>query len=135
MLVMPDTAVVKDWLGHALEAGAARGLTRTGLAQHCGVTRQAVNGWISTGRIAKGHLSNAVAYLGSAPNFMAPTASPRKAAQVEQLPGRYSLEWPFQTIDAAAVRRLDQDTLHRLETILLTVAAQLGIDLSKRAAA
>lgn len=136
-----DTDIVKRWLAGALLAGSKKGLTRLGLAQRCGVSRQAVQGWLSTGRITKRHLTTAAAYLGSSPTFpldevKAPAVQQLPApGLVEEPPGRWDVGWPFQHIDANAVRRLDPTTLLRLETVILTVAAQLGIALSKRAAA
>lgn len=130
MLSQPDTAVVKDWLASALLPGNARGVTRTGLAQHCEVSRQAVNGWITTGRISKAHLSRAVSYVGSAPDFLAAPAKPTPlfAAQPE---ARYRTGWPFPQIDPAAVAALDAATLGRLENIILTAAELAGVQLVK----
>jgi transcriptional regulator with XRE-family HTH domain len=69
MLDSSDTAIVMRWLSQALEDGVARGLTKSGLAAHCGVKPQAVSGWLRTGRIKKASLALASEYLGSAPSF------------------------------------------------------------------
>lgn len=74
MLDLADTDVVKRWLSDALTVGSSRGLSKSGLAEHCSVSPQAVSGWLRTGRISKSSLAHAVNYLGSAPVFTdAPT--------------------------------------------------------------
>ena len=69
MLDSSDTDVIKRWLSAALEDGQKRRLSKSGLAEHCAVSPQAVSGWLRTGRISKSSLAHAADYLGSAPTF------------------------------------------------------------------
>jgi hypothetical protein len=68
----PPTEAVKRWLGAALGPPGANAGQRKALAAHCGVTTQAVSGWLRTGRIGKDKLELAAAFLGSKPNFNQP---------------------------------------------------------------
>lgn len=121
-----DTEIVKRWLVTALADGKARGITKSGLAKHCQVKPQAVTGWVKTGRIGKGTLQRASEYLGSAPRF---SAAPVRHVASEP-PAPYG--WPFAGIDAARVMGLAPDDLLRLEGVLISAAAQLGLDIRKR---
>lgn len=97
MLEFKDTEVVRRWLETALEAGAKRGLTKGGLAAHCGVTVQAVTGWGKTGRITKRNLTLASQYLGNSPSFVS------NAISAAEPPAR---AWPFATLSAADYMRM-----------------------------
>ena len=85
-----DTDHVRAWLQVALRSAAQRGLNATDLANHCGVTPQAVNGWRKTGRIRKSHLVKAAAFLGSEPTF---GAAPLLARSTPFAP-----DWPFERV-------------------------------------
>jgi hypothetical protein len=135
MLPDKDTEVVKAWLTQALTDGKDRGQTRTALAKLCGVSPQAVSGWVKTGRISKGHLSSAVTFFGHAPTFAG-----LKTLRLEQDTSSHdayahAAAWPFRTIDRKKVARLPPDQLDRLEAAILGAASALGHNLANRRAA
>lgn len=84
---LPDREIVRRWLTAALEVdGKPAAGRRSALAKHCGVTSQAVSGWLKTGRIGKGKLELAAQFLGHGPSFThagsharAPAAAPYRA--------------------------------------------------------
>ncbi|MEO8153587.1 MAG: helix-turn-helix transcriptional regulator [Rhizobacter sp.] len=110
MLDIPDTEVVRAWLATALEIAAKKGQTPADLARHCKVTPQAVNGWISKGRITKKNLELASQFLGSSPSFSHPAHFVREPSAV--------YGWPFKTVDLAEVTALPPKLLSRLEKTL-----------------
>lgn len=63
-----DTEVVRIWLTAALSGKDSAG-RRAALARHCGVSSQAVSGWLKTGRITKTNLEQATAFFGHGPSF------------------------------------------------------------------
>lgn len=83
----PDREIVRRWLSLALDTddAAAHG-KRTALAAYCGVTPQAVSGWLRTGRIGKRNLERAAHFLGGGPSFTnpAPIASEPKPPSYSQ---------------------------------------------------
>lgn len=73
MLDLTDAQVIKDWLGSCLSRTPGDGKpTPSQLAKHCGVTAQAVNGWVRTGRITKSNVEKAAQFLGRGPDFLRP---------------------------------------------------------------
>lgn len=107
MLDNKDTDVVRRWLETALAAGAKRGLTKSGLAEHCGVKPQAITGWLKTGRITKTNLTLAAQYLGTSPRFV------DGAHQVEQVRGAI---WPFESLASSDYFRLPMIEREKVET-------------------
>jgi len=72
-----DTEIVRAWLTAALggkDSKNAKG-RRAALAHHCGVTPQAVSGWLKTGRITKKNLEKASSYFKHSPSFTSTAAS------------------------------------------------------------
>jgi hypothetical protein len=106
-----DTEVVSAWLDKALADGAKRGLSKTGLATTCGVTPQAVDGWLRTGRIRKGNLEQAVAYFGHGPSF---TGAPLNARQDRPEP----VVWPFRLVSSAEIHALPKRRRDRLDKLV-----------------
>lgn len=82
-----DTEVVRTWLANALGAKDAKG-RRAALAKRCGVSSQAVSGWLKTGRITKKNLELATAFFGHGPTFTTTGTVARDAA------ARYCLSPP-----------------------------------------
>lgn len=105
-----DTEKVRAWLARALDAGKPRGLSLTGLAEHCGVSRQAVNGWLKTGRITKTNLAKASAYLGSAPSFVG-----SGVIVADEVRASRATVWPFKHITPQRWRRLGDVQRARIE--------------------
>ena len=114
MLVKSDTDIVKAWLEEAFEAGAGRGLTPLKLAEKCGVTPQAVNGWRKTGRITKKNLSLAAAYFGHGPSFDGNRGA-ITALQSYHGPGA---GWPFTKVSAEELAALKPRQIQRLDNML-----------------
>ncbi len=118
------------WLANAIAAGKASGKTAAALAAHCGVTPQAVNGWLTTGRIRKRHLAHAALFFGHAPTF------PAGREIVAEPDALYSVaHWPFDALDFAKIVALPRDDRLRLEGAFLLAARQLGFAVEKAAAA
>lgn len=108
MLAKSDTEIVKTWLRGALDAGAKRGLSAKELAERCTVTVQAVNGWLSTGRITKKNLEVAARYFGHGPSFIEPTKVRESAPD----------PWPFRKITPGEIRGLKPKQMLRLEKLM-----------------
>ena len=123
-----DTDIVKRWLVDAIAAGARDGKSAAALARYCEVSPQAVNGWVTTGRITKSNLALAAAYFGHAPHF---TGVP----PVREPDGPYNHTWPFTELDLGKINALTRDERLRLEGAFMLAAAQLGFSLAKEAAA
>ena len=79
MLDKKDTDIVKEWLTLALINGAEEGITKANLAEYCGVKPQAVDGWLTTGRIRKANLQKASERFGHAPSFTYPGVSAQQS--------------------------------------------------------
>lgn len=121
MLSRRDTDVVKEWLAVAIERGRAEGKTPAGLAAHCGVTQQAVTGWLATGRITKLNLTKASQYFGHSPVFVVAGDEPHFLVR-ERTPA-YGRAWPFPLVPPHRLAALDAATLRRLEALLLSALA------------
>lgn len=123
MLENDDAKTIRQWLAQSL-ADATDG-RRAALARYCGVTPQAVNGWLRTGRMRKANMARAAEFLGTAPAF---SAGP---VQVSEPAPQYSIssatDWPFVRIDKARIAALRPDELARLEGAWLVAAAHLGV--------
>ena len=123
MLENDDAQTIRQWLAQSLpDATDGR---RAALARYCGVTPQAVNGWLRTGRMRKANLARAAKFLGTAPAF-----SP-EPVRVSEPDAQYSIaaasDWPFAHIDQARISALRPDELARLEGAWLVAAAHLGL--------
>jgi hypothetical protein len=106
-----DAAIIKRWLTAALES-ADYG-KKASLAAYCGVTPQAVNGWLRTGRMRHG------------PQFRSGPAQAREPAPAYMLDGTPA--WPFKQLSLRHISSLSADTLARLEGAWLVAAAHLGV--------
>lgn len=109
-----DAERVRTWLARAFIVGEPKGMTPQGLADHCGVSAQAVYGWRHTGRITKSNLQKAISYFGHAPSFGPPEA-PQALILREPEPGEY---WPFQSIRKSEITSLSAIQLKRLEATM-----------------
>lgn len=113
-----DAEVVRAWLREAIDAYAKRSpadsaprrrtKTATALATHCGVSPQAVNGWLKTGRITKSNLTRAVEFFGHGPDFVQPA---RRLAHTYSVADR----WPFTRITFERFSRLLPPQRDRIE--------------------
>lgn len=112
MLSISDAEAIRAWLPAALQSAEPRGVTKASLAAACGVTVQAVDGWLRTGRITKSNLKKAEALLGSEPNFMSgtPVAAERTA--------EYNVSWPFKLVSRVELAALPKRRLDRLDQML-----------------
>ena len=123
MLENEDAATIRQWL--ALSLPNATDGRRAALARYCGVTPQAVNGWLRTGRMRKANVVRAAEFLGTRPDF-----SPAPA-QARESPAAYGAaqggHWPFAHISPARIAALAPAELARLEGAWLVAAAHLGI--------
>lgn len=108
-----DAAIVRSWLDSALGSGDQRSRLRKELAEHCGVTVQAVDGWLRTGRIRKSHLERASDLLSSRPLF----ASSRSPTAREAAPAP-SAPWPFKLVRMEEVFGLSPKRMARLDKAL-----------------
>ena len=96
-----------------------RGMSQAVFAERCKVSKQAVQGWLKTGRVDKKHLQTFVSVLGyplewwlgaSTDDAAAPpTSSPAHVAR-EPAPIQYSTTttWPFASINGAEYGRLSE---------------------------
>jgi hypothetical protein len=112
-----DATRVREWLSRALESGQMRGLDPVGLSKHCGVSRQAVNGWLTTGRITKTNLAKATVYFGFGPNFGDTNVTVLQAYS-------NTLPWPFPRIDPARYFRLESAQRDRIEAFAQGVLSE-----------
>jgi hypothetical protein len=131
MLTQSDTEVVRQWLAQAIEAGRPIGQTPKALADHCGVTPQAITGWLKTGRITKTNLTKAAAFFGHSPLFGVPVREVRQPVAAGFAPA----SWPFPRIDLGKVQRLSAEHHAAVEAALIAACAVLGVDVAKRLAA
>lgn len=93
-----------------------RGMSQATFAERCSVSKQAVQGWLKTGRVDKKHLQTFVAVLGyplewwldaSASN-PTPAPSPSHVAR-EPVPIQYdNTGWPFASISATEYANLTE---------------------------
>lgn len=103
-----DAEIIRNWLTPLLDT--TRGGTQNkALAEHCGVTPQAVSGWKTTGRISKSNLQKAVGFFRSAPMFEGGSAL---TAQ-ETFP-----TWPFPDIPASRWHRLSANQRIEIQGIV-----------------
>lgn len=110
MLDDKDSATVRTWLEQALLAAGKRGLTKADLARHCGVTAQAVDGWLRTGRITKSNLARASMFFGHSPSFTGNAVLVREAA--------VGSAWPFRKVSQSEIEALSVQRLARLDTMV-----------------
>lgn len=121
-----STDTVRAWLHAAV--GDDKGV-KARLAARCGVTPQAVSGWLKSGRITKRNLEIAADFFGHGPRFS-------NHVTLRQPAPRYSASgWPFARLSLDAINQLPQDDLLRLESAWLAAAAAVGIVVTKRRAA
>lgn len=113
MVSESDTDTVKAWLGQALGAEPQRAIRKKGLAQHCGVTIQAVDGWIRTGRITKRNLQLAGQFLGVFPAFVAATV-----VAMENTATYAASSWPFKLVPQPEITALSKKRLDRLDRLI-----------------
>jgi hypothetical protein len=114
MLESTDTDKVRTWLAQALIEADKRGLSKAGLARHCDVTPQAVNGWAKTGRIKKSHLEKAAEYFGHGPSF-----------EGARLVARESFtNWPFPKVERARFEALPPSERDKIESHALFVISE-----------
>lgn len=110
-----DTETIKRWLEQALQASRAAGRDdRLPLAEHCGVTPQAVDGWRRTGRITKSNLVRAQQFFGHGPRFDDSAASVGQAREHAPAAPR----WPFRLVGHAEITALPPRRLRRLDAML-----------------
>lgn len=110
-----DTDAVRLWLQIALAPDNPRAAKPAALAAFCNVSKQAVTGWKTTGRISKTHLGHAIQFLGSAPTF------PGLALTVQE-PKAFG--WPFPTIASSRFDRLPIAEKQKIEAYALFTISQ-----------
>lgn len=109
-----DAEIVRAWIARALKTGEIRGQDKKGLAKHCGVSVQAVDGWLATGRITKSNLEKASGYFGHAPSFTTGGVHAR-----QPLPTTPTHEaWPFLRFSAKEIRDLDPKHRARIDKLV-----------------
>lgn len=97
------------------------------VADACGVTVQAINGWKTNGRVAKQHIKTLARLTGLPVSWWLPGDD----GQEDEAPnGR---PWPFSSITEADVRRLSPSQLNALDGAIALAVAQLrfGLNVSK----
>lgn len=128
-----DTEKVKAWLVAALTAGKRQGKSAAGLAAHCEVKPQAVNGWKTTGRITKTNLAKATAYFGHGPSFLSQAvaaheaAAPWRSAAPDEWPHRFVSREEWQALDAeqrAYVESRMREAIDQLHLATVTANAK-----------
>lgn len=110
MLSNSDADTIKAWLKNALGVAANHGHTKADLAVHCGVKKQAVDGWLRTGRITKSNLAKASGFLESAPTFVGAPAAAREYRPADN--------WPFRLVKLEEVVHLPKRRLERIDRML-----------------
>jgi hypothetical protein len=119
-----DAETVRQWLRAALaNADAGR---KAALAAHCGVTPQAVSGWLKTGRVRKLNLARAAQFFGHGPTFGG-AARPPMAGEPAPVYAAQAVPWPFSRINHARIARLPPLDLATLEGAWILAARQLGL--------
>lgn len=101
-------------LGQALEES---GLTQTVLAERCGVSKQAVQGWLKTGRIDKGRLASLASATGKPLEWWLdaePTPLAINSAS-ESLSEYKASRWPFTFISQQDYQRLSERQMGMVE--------------------
>lgn len=112
MLDKTDAEVVREWLSHAFGPEKKKARTKQAeLAAFVGVSPQAVNGWIKTGRITKTNLTKAVQFLGFGPDF-----ATRSGLSAQSTPSLGN--WPFRRISRSRWEALHVDDRSHIETIV-----------------
>jgi phage repressor protein C with HTH and peptisase S24 domain/transcriptional regulator with XRE-family HTH domain len=91
------------------------------VADACGVTVQAINGWKSNGRIGKQHIKTLARLTGLPVSWWLP-GDDETDEDVSGAP----MDWPFQNISPSLIRELPQSTLSHLEGVLLFALGTLG---------
>lgn len=103
--MLSTSQLMADKLRRALNT---RGMSQAVFAERCKVSKQAVQGWLKTGRVDKKHLQTFVAVLGyplewwldadASAAIPAPAPSPSHVAR-EPVPIQYgSTAWPFDSV-------------------------------------
>lgn len=111
MLDMTDSEIVMQWLNAALANKSKDAAHAADLARYCGVSAQAVNGWLKKGRISKSNLEKATQFFGHGPSFTAGTAM---AAKEPAAP----YGWPFRLVSLAEVERLPEKSRARIDKLI-----------------
>lgn len=89
---------------------AARGLSQKEFAERCGASKQAVQGWIKTGRVDKKHLPKFVEVLKYPLEWWLDgtiAAPSTKKSQITEPEPAYTLHWPFSNISRAEYETLN----------------------------
>ena len=112
--MLSTSAKMAQKLGQALKES---GLTQTALAERCGVTKQAVQGWLKTGRIDKGRL-NSLATVTGKPLEWWLDAEPHDSTvhHISSEKSEYKVnQWPFTTIAPKDYQRLTERQMGMVE--------------------
>ncbi len=112
--MLSTSAKMAQKLGQALEES---GLTQTALAERCGVSKQAVQGWLKTGRIDKGRLAKLVDATGKPLTWWLDAEPTHQATNIvsDSLSDYKASRWPFTTISQHDYKRLNERQMGMVE--------------------
>lgn len=129
--MLSTAATVADKLRLALREA---GVTQTQVAQYCGVTKQAVQGWIKTGRIDKQRLPKLAEITGRPLSWWLDGKEAESTAHLTMESAKeYSIsEWPFESITPGEYNRLTSRQRALVEGYVRGLLAQPTADKSDR---
>lgn len=118
-----DAARTREWLVDQLQRFATLGKNRAGLAAACGVTRQAVDGWVRTGRVSKSSLGRAISYFGVPGPFDNANSSQAGGDAVMEPTPDYKPQpnltrWPFMAVSYTELCALDEAEISLVEAYI-----------------
>jgi transcriptional regulator with XRE-family HTH domain len=107
---------------------AEKSMSQTAFAEKCGVSKQAVQGWVKTGRIDKGHIAKFVDILDKPLEWWldvdaAPAQSSigvRETSRTEYKLNR----WPFLSVSQREYERLDERQMGMVEGYIKGLLAE-----------
>ncbi|GGX32601.1 hypothetical protein GCM10007242_44410 [Pigmentiphaga litoralis] len=130
-MLSPDTVTAllsspPSSLAEKVRATIGKGLiSAREVAEACGVSVQAINGWKNNGRIAKEHLRTLAGLTGLPVSWWLPGADAEDAPAT----GAAGMKWPFESISASDVSAMPPALRLKLDGAIALAVAQLGIGL------
>lgn len=135
--MLTTSAALAKKLAYAIEE---KGLSQVEIAKRCSVSKQAVQGWKKTGRIAKQHML-VLAEMSGLPldwwldssqlTYTATQDAPAPAPVVKQVPPPYgNPPWPFRSITPAQYGALSEHQRSMIEGFILAQQPEPSLDKS-----